>query len=105
MVTFSELVHYPTKSTKTTYLPGIHDDWVAKVLYCPYMEMCMSSSNDSTCSLHLTDCHGRKEGSVISVRKGISSFDYSRELNIIGETVVMVMFMFLNNALSSHRGS
>ena len=84
VVTFSELLHYPTKSINTTYLPGIHGDWVAKVLYCPYMEQCMSCSNDSACSLYLVDCHGHKEGSVITVRKGITSFDYSRELNIIG---------------------
>lgn len=44
----------------------------------------MSCSNDSGCSLHLVDSHGRKEGSVIAVRKGISSFDYCKELNIIG---------------------
>lgn len=84
MVTFSELIHYSTKSMRATYLAGIHGDWVAKVLYCPSMELCMSCSNDSGCSLHLVDSHGRKDGSVIAVRKGISSFDYSKELNIIG---------------------
>ena len=84
VTTFSELILYPTKSTHTTYLPSIHGDWVAKVLYCPYMEMCMSCSNDSSCSLHLADCHGRKEGTVLTVRKGVASFDYSRDLNMIG---------------------
>lgn len=83
-VTFSELIHYTTKSMKATYLPSIHGDWVAKVLYCPSMEMCMSCSNDSACSLNLVDSHGRKDGSVIAVRKGISSFDYCKELNVIG---------------------
>ena len=85
VVTFSELIHYPCKSTTATYLPSIHGDWVAKVLYCPYMELCMSCSNDSGCSLHFTDRHGRREGSVMTVRKGISTFDYSKELNVIGE--------------------
>ena len=45
----------------------------------------MSCSNDSGCSLYLVDSHGRKEGAAMTVRKGISSFDYSRELNVIGE--------------------
>ena len=88
VVTFSELVHYSSKSTRTTYLPSIHGDWVAKVLYCPYMELCMSCSNDSACSLHLVDSHGRKEGSVMAVRKGIAAFDYCRELNVIGQLVI-----------------
>ena len=45
----------------------------------------MSCSNDSKCSMHLVDRHGRKEGSVLRVRKGISSFDYCRDWNLIGE--------------------
>ena len=44
----------------------------------------MSCSNDSACSLLLADRHGRKEGSVMRVRKGITSFDYCKEWNIIG---------------------
>ena len=46
----------------------------------------MSCSNDSACSLHLVDSHGRKEGAVMTVRKGISAFDYCRELNVIGQS-------------------
>ena len=84
VITFSELIHYPTKSMTATYLPGIHGDWVTRVQYCPYMDLCMSCSNDSGCSLHLVDPRGQKEGIVFSVRKGVSSFDYSRELNVIG---------------------
>ena len=84
VITFSELTHYPTKSTVATHLPGIHGDWVSEVLYCPVMELVMSSSNDSGCSLHLIDCRGRKEGIVFSMKKGVSSFDYSKELNVIG---------------------
>ena len=42
----------------------------------------MSSSHDSSCSLYLVDSHGKKKG--FRVRKGITTFDYSKEWNIIG---------------------
>ena len=51
------------------------------------MRYVMSCSHDSACSLHLVDTHGRKEGCVFRVRKGITTFDYSKEWNIIGERV------------------
>ena len=50
----------------------------------------MSCSNDSGCSLHLVDQQGRKDGIVFAVRKGVASFDYSRELNVIGTITLSV---------------
>ena len=44
----------------------------------------MSSSHDSSCSLHLVDSHGKKKGCMFRVRKGVTTFDYSKEWNIIG---------------------
>ena len=63
----------------------IHDDWISQVKYCPVIGYTMSCSNDSTCSLNLMDRQGLKESTVLKVRKGISSFDYCKEWNIIGE--------------------
>ena len=64
----------------------MHEDWVLRVKYCPVIGYTMSCSNDSNCSLHLMDRHGVKEEAVLKVRKGISSFDYCKEWNIIGES-------------------
>lgn len=47
----------------------------------------MSSSHDSSCSLHLVDSHGKKKGCMFRVRKGVTTFDYSKEWNIIGTSV------------------
>ena len=47
----------------------------------------MSCSNDCDSSLHLVDLHGRKEGSMLHVRKGISAFDYSKDWNMIGKRI------------------
>jgi len=49
------------------------------------MHYVMSCSHDSACSLLLVDSHGRKESCTFRVRKGITTFDYSKEWNIIGE--------------------
>ena len=48
------------------------------------MRYAMSSSHDSSCSLYLVDSHGKKKGCMFRVRKGITTFDYSKEWNIIG---------------------
>ena len=47
----------------------------------------MSSSHDSSCSLHLVDSHGKKKGCMFRVRKGVTTFDYSKEWNIIGTSI------------------
>ena len=62
----------------------------------------MSASNDSGCSLHLVDCHGRKEGIVFSVRKGVSSFDYSKELNVIGMSLRILRWQIAQDEISNN---
>ena len=85
VVMLPDLLYYTYKTLTATYLPRIHGDWVCQVKYCANMEYCMSCSNDSACSLHLVDRNGRKEASIIRVRKGISSFDYCKDWNILGK--------------------
>ena len=83
-LTFAELTHYKQDGLKVTYMPKVHSDWVCQVKYCPSISYIMSSSNDQNCSLHLADLHGRKTPSALKVRKGVTSFDYCKEWNIIG---------------------
>lgn len=71
----------------TTFLSQVHDDWVYKVKYCPTMEYLMSCSGSSSSSLYRVDVRGRKEGSLFKVRKGVATFDYSKDWNIIGEGI------------------
>ncbi len=63
----------------------VHGDWVCKVKYCPTMEYLMSCSGDSNSSLYRGDVRGRKEGSLFRVRKGVATFDYCKDWNIIGK--------------------
>ncbi len=47
----------------------------------------MSCSGDSNSSLYRRDLRGRKEGSLFKVMKGVATFDYCKDWNIIGKVV------------------
>ncbi len=81
-ITFSEL--YKQDGLKITYKPKLHNDWVCQVKYCPSVSYIMSSSCDENSSLYLADLHTHKLDSVMKVTKGVISFDYCNEWNIIG---------------------
>ncbi len=80
---FSDLLHRKQEGLKVTYSPQLHNDWVSQVKYCPSLLYVVSSSGDEKNSLCLADLHGRKPASVLKVKKGLTSFDYCKQWNII----------------------
>lgn len=83
-ITFSDLLHKKHDGLSVHYSPHLHSDWISQVKYSPSLLYVMSSSGDDNNSLCLADLHGRKSASVLKVKKGITSFDYCKQWNIIG---------------------
>lgn len=84
ILTFSDLLHKKQVGFSVNYSPRLHNDWISQVKYCPSLLYIMSSSGDENNSLCLADLHRRKPASVLKVKKGITSFDYCKQWNIIG---------------------
>ncbi|KAK2549406.1 WD repeat-containing protein on Y chromosome [Acropora cervicornis] len=61
----------------------IPSDWVRKVKYYPSLQSFISCATASNTSMYLGDVGRKKTGSVFRIRKGISSFDYCKEWNVI----------------------
>ncbi|XP_067040016.1 cilia- and flagella-associated protein 337-like [Acropora muricata] len=72
---------YP--SVKLIQFKGLHEDWVRKVKYYPSLQSFISCATASNTSMYLGDVGRKKTGSVFRIRKGISSFDYCKEWNVI----------------------
>ena len=62
---------------------NLHDDWVRKVKYIPNLQCFISCANTSQTSLFLGDLQRKKMKSFFRIRKGIYSFDYDKENNVI----------------------
>jgi hypothetical protein len=61
---------------------------VSNVKYWHSLGYVMSCSNDEKASLHLLDVNVHTRGSTLKIRKGVISFDFCREWNIIGEIII-----------------
>lgn len=82
-IPFLELIcgRHPTVSA--VMFRNLHDDWVRKVKYIPNLHCFLSCANTSQTSLFLGDLQSKKMKSYFKIRKGIYTFDYDKENNII----------------------
>lgn len=71
---------------RTLFLPQVHHEWVYKVKYWHSLGYVISCSADENNSLHLADINGRMKASSLKIRKGVMSFDFCKEWNIIGQS-------------------
>jgi len=82
-IPFLELVNGRHPNVSAVSFNGLHDDWVRKVKYIPSLQCFLSCANTSQTSLFLGDLHSKKMKSYFKIRKGIYSFDYEKENNVI----------------------
>ena len=68
---------------RTMEFSNLHDDWVRKVKYVPNLQCFISCTNTSQTSLFCGDLHSKKMKSYFKIPKGVYSFDYDKENNII----------------------
>jgi len=82
-IPFQELCIGRHLNVRTVKFSHLHDDWVRKVKYIPNLTCFISCSNTSQTSLFLGDLQSKKMKSYFKIRKGVYSFDYDKENNII----------------------
>ncbi|XP_068720558.1 cilia- and flagella-associated protein 337-like [Montipora capricornis] len=82
-VTLSELQQGKHSHIKLFQFKGLHEDWVRKVKYYPSLQSFISCATASNTSMYLGNVDRKKTNSVFRIRKGISSFDYCKEWNVI----------------------
>ncbi|XP_066922655.1 cilia- and flagella-associated protein 337-like [Clytia hemisphaerica] len=82
-IPFQELCVGRHSSVNTILFSDLHDDWVRKVKYIPNLQCFISCSNTGTSSLFLGDLQNKKIKSSFKIPKGVYSFDYDKENNII----------------------
>ncbi|XP_060083672.1 WD repeat-containing protein on Y chromosome-like [Ylistrum balloti] len=61
----------------------VHDDWVSQIGYIPELDCVVSCCQSTNNSLYLEDIEKKKISTVFKVYKGILSFDYCPQNNII----------------------
>ncbi|KAL9972869.1 hypothetical protein ACROYT_G019251 [Oculina patagonica] len=79
----SELQQGKHSSLKLFQFNGLHEDWIRKVKYYPSLQCFISCATASNTSMYLGDIDRKKTSSVFRIRKGITSFDYCKEWNVI----------------------
>ncbi|RMX44515.1 hypothetical protein pdam_00006041, partial [Pocillopora damicornis] len=62
---------------------NLHEDWIRKVRYYPSLQCFISCATASNTSMYLGDVERKKTSSMFRIRKGITSFDYCKEWNVI----------------------
>lgn len=82
-IPFQELCLGRHLNVRTVEFSNLHDDWVRKVKYIPNLQCFISCANTSQTSLFLGDLQSKKMKSYFKIRKGVYSFDYDKENNII----------------------
>ncbi|KAK3740293.1 hypothetical protein QZH41_018524, partial [Actinostola sp. cb2023] len=82
-VPFPEVLLGRHANAKAIQFTGLHADWVRKVEYYPTLQCFISCSTSSENSMYLGDVDRKKTKSMFRTRKGINSFDYCKEWNVI----------------------
>ncbi len=65
------------------YIPLVHADLVRQVRYCPEISCFISCCKDSETAMFLGDFEHKVYKSYFKVTKGINSFDFCKQLNMI----------------------
>ncbi|EDO38985.1 predicted protein [Nematostella vectensis] len=76
---------------------GLHNDWVRKVKYYPTLQCFISCATSSENSMYLGDVDRKKTCSMFRTRKGITSFDYCKEWNVIGKNMLHTYMYMLKH--------
>eukprot|EP00794_Sanderia_malayensis_P007565 gene7565-8403_t len=82
-INFRELLKVQNQSVKAVNLKSLHGDWVKKVKYIPNLHSFISCSSTCTTSLYLGDINRKKMKSYFKVKKGVYTFDYDKDNNVI----------------------
>ena len=82
-IPFLELINGRHPNVSAVLFSNLHSDWVRKVKYVPSLQCFLSCANTSHTSLFLGDLNKKKMKSYFKIRKGVYSFDYEKENNVI----------------------
>ncbi|XP_028518792.1 WD repeat-containing protein 49 [Exaiptasia diaphana] len=82
-VPFPEILLGRHANVKAVQFTGLHNDWVRKVKYYPTLQCFISCASSTDYSMYLGDVDRKKTKSMFRTRKGINSFDYCKEWNVI----------------------